>query len=146
MDFKEVLIGVGFALVLIVAVFGMTGSWNDAYGTSVGENSQFNATVAKITTDLNRDLVNKSLDYAGSTQTEEGAGTSDDLGTSAWSRAFRSLGLVDDLIGLIPSLIKSGAVALNIPEIYWKIAQAVFWIAFAITLMYLLILGVNKFN
>jgi len=145
-EFKEVLLGVGFALVLIIAFFGVTNAWNDSYGTSVGENEQFNNTVNKVINDLQRDFVNKSLDYASSTQPEEGAGTSDDLGESAWSRAFKSLGLIDDLIGLIPSLIKSAAISLNIPEIYWQIGQAVFWIAFAITLLYVLILGVNNFR
>lgn len=144
MDFKEVLLGVGFALVLIIAFFGFTNSLNDAYGTSVGQNTEFNATINKVVNDLQRDFVNKSIDYAGSTQPEEGQGTSDTAGESAWTRAFRSLGLIDDLIGLIPSLLNEAGNALNVPEIYVSIAKAVFWIAFAITLMYLLILGVNK--
>lgn len=141
MEFTEIMAGIGVVLVAIVAIFSLTASWNAEYGSTLGEDGNFQATQERVENMLETSFVNQGITYANSTQTGSGAGASTNQQDNMILRAFDTLGLIDDLVGLVPALIKDGAEALNIPEIYWKIGQTVFWIIFSITLMYLLILG-----
>lgn len=144
MEFTELFTGLAVVLVMIVAIFGLTNQWNDDYGSTLGEDGEFNNTVSRVETLLETNFVNKGLDYGSSTQPESGAGAEDTQQDGLIARAVKTIGLIDDLIGLIPALIKDAASALNIPEIYWKIGQALFWIIFSITLAYLLLLGARS--
>lgn len=144
MEFTEVFSGIGLVLVMIIAIFGLVNAWNTDYGSSLGTETEFNNTVNRVETLLTTNFVNRSLDYASSTQPESGAGTSSTQQDNLITRAVKTIGLIDDLIGLIPSLIKDAAAALNIPDVYWKIGQALFWIIFSITLAYLLLLGARS--
>lgn len=141
MEFTEIFVGVGVVLVAIVSLFGLTNAWNAEYGSSLGKDSEFNATNQNVQKLLEAGFINASFDYADATQAEEGAGQSSNQQDNAFLRAFRTIGLIDDLIKLIPDLIRDGAEALNVPKIYWQIAVAIFWIVFSVTLMYLLLTG-----
>lgn len=144
MEFTQLFSALAVVLVAIIAVFGLASTWNAEYGSTLGANEEFNSTVGRVQTLLESDLVDKGIDYGQSTQPVEGQGTSTDQQDGMIKRALKSIGLIDDLVGLVPALIKEGATALNIPEIYWKIGQSVFWIVFTITLAYLLIAGVKS--
>lgn len=141
MEFTEVFSGIAIVLVGIIAIFGLTNAWNAEYGSNLGEDPQFSATKDRVESLLETQFVDRGLDYANSTQQSAGAGSSGDQQDNMITRALKSIGLIDDLIGLVPALIKDGAEALNIPEIYWRIGQSIFWIIFSVTLAYLLILG-----
>lgn len=141
MEFTEIFTGVAIALVMIVSIFGLTNYWNNSYGSTLGQDGEFNATVTRVHTLLEGSFVNDSLTYAESTQPQAGAGNEPQQQDNMIKRALNTIGLIDDLIGLIPALIKDGATALNIDAIYWQIAEALFWIIFSITLAYLLLLG-----
>ena len=141
MEFTEIFTGIAVVLVLITSIFGLTNVWNNAYGSTLGEESQFNNTKTRVETMLQTSFVDEGLTYGESTQPTAGAGSDGDQQDNMIKRALRTIGLIDDLIGLIPALMKDGAAALNIPQIYWQIGQALFYIIFAITLAYLLILG-----
>ncbi|MCA1800637.1 MAG: hypothetical protein LC650_05035 [Actinobacteria bacterium] len=144
MEFTEIFAGVAVVLVLIVAIFGMTTSWNTAYGSSVGEDAQFTTTRDRVENLLEDQFVDRGLEYAQSTQAQAGAGSTGSQDDNIIKRALRTIGLINELVGLAPALIKDGAVALNVPAIYWRIAQALFWVTFSITLAYLLITGARS--
>jgi len=144
MEFTELFTGLAVVLVAIISIFGLTASWNAEYGSNLAGDSEFNDTVTRVSNILGTDFVDKGLDYGKSTQPKEGAGSDEDEQTGIIRRSLRTIGLIDDLVGLVPSLIKEGAVALNIPESYYRIAQTLFWIIFAITLAYLLLLGARR--
>lgn len=144
MEFTQLFSALAVVLVAIMAVFGLVTVWNNEYGSTLGQDAQLNASLNNITNLLKTDFVNKGVEYGESTQPNEGQGTDTDQQDSMIKRALRSIGLIDDLVGLIPALIRDGAAALNIPSIYANIGVALFWIVFTITLAYLLIMGVRS--
>ena len=144
MEFTELFTALALVLVMIVAIFGLTTTWDAEYGSSISGDTEFSATKTRVQNMLETNFVERGLDYANSTQPTEGAGTATDQQDSMIKRALKSIGLIDDLIGLAPALMKDGAEALNVPSIYWRIGQAIFWIIFSITLAYLLIMGVKS--
>jgi len=144
MEFTEIFNALAVVLVMIVAIFGLTATWNLEYGSTLGEDAEFNETLSKVTTLLEDEYVDEGLVYAGSTQPVEGQGSATTQQDGMIKRALRSIGLIDNLIGVIPALIKDGSEALNLNSIFWRIGQSAFWITFAITLAYLLILGARR--
>lgn len=144
MEFTELFAGVAVVLVMITAFFALATTWNDAYGSSIAGDNETTELRQEVTTMLETGLVDRGLTYAESTQEQAGAGSEDTQQENMVVRAIKSIGLIDDLIGLIPALIKYAAGALGVPTIYWEIAQAIFWIIFSITLALLLLLGVRS--
>lgn len=145
MEFTEIFTGVAIILVMIISIFGLTNYWNNSYGSELGQDGEFNATVGRVQTLLETNFVDTGLTYAESTQPQAGAGNEPQQQDNMIKRALNTIGLIDDLIGLVPALIQDGATALNIPAVYWQIAKSLFWIIFSITLAYLLLLGASKF-
>ena len=141
MDFGKVFIGMGVVLVAIIGIFGLTGSWNQAYGTDIGEDPEFTATRERVESLIEKNLVDEGLAYGQSTEQQEGAGQSSDQGSNLVTRALRTVSLLPQLIGLAPALMKDAAIALNIPEIYWRLGQALFWILFGIAFASFLLMG-----
>jgi hypothetical protein len=144
MEFTELFTALAVVLVAILSIFGLTASWNAEYGSSLGVDEEFNGTLTRVSNILGTDFVDKGLEYGKSTQPNEGAGSDEDEQTGIIRRSLRTIGLIDDLVGLVPTLIKEGATALNVPESYWRVAVTLFWIIFAITLAYLLLLGARR--
>lgn len=144
MEFTQLFSGLAVVLVAIMAIFGLVAVWNNEYGSTLGQDARLNASLNNITELLKSDFVDKGVEYGESTQAAEGQGTSTDQQDSMIKRALRSIGLIDDLVGLVPALIRDGAAAINLPTIYADIGVSLFWIVFAITLTYLLIMGVRS--
>jgi len=141
MEFTELFVGAGIILVAIIAVFGMTASWNAAYGTNIGDDPEFQQTINRVENLLESKLVDEGLEYGQSTVPESGAGQSSEQNDNLISRALSTISLIPQLIGLMPALIKDAAVALNLPDIYWRLGQALFWIVFSITMAGFLLIG-----
>lgn len=144
MEFTEVFTGLAIILVMIVSVVGMTSFWNDAYGSEIGAEQEFSNTIDRVDNLLTTSFVEEGINYAGSTQPEAGASTSSDQQDNMISRALRTIGLIDDLIGLVPALIKDAGAALNISEVFVNIAVALYWIIFSVTLALLLLIGARS--
>lgn len=141
MEFKNIFLGLGVVLVLVVSMFGFLDAINSEYDSDVGVG--LNGTRGNVQTLLEKNLLNESFEYAQSTQPQAGA-ESQQGEDNLISRALNSIGLVDDLLGIIPALMKDAGEALNIPQIYIRIAEALFWIIFSLTLAYLLLLGIRR--
>lgn len=144
MEFTELFTALAIVLVAITAIFGLAGAWNNAYGGTLGHDENFNNTLTRVGNILETDFVDAGVDYGKSTQAEEGAGGSTDQSDGVIKRALKTIGMVTDLVGLVPTIIKDGAEALNIPSVYWRIGVSLFWIIFSITLAYLLLMGARS--
>jgi hypothetical protein len=144
MEITEVFTGMAIVLIGIIAIFGVAANFNTTYGSSIGSEGEFSETITRVEAIIGTGLVDEGLEYADSTQVIPGAGESTNQNDNLIRRALSTISLLPQLVGLAPALIKEGAVALNLPDIYWRLGQALFWIVFSITLAYLLLIGARR--
>lgn len=141
MEFIEIFSGFAILFVGILAIIGLSASFQESYGTNLVGTGVFNDALTNAQLNLTTGFVKKGLTYGNSTIAGEGQGTSTNQGDNLIIRAWNSITLMNELIGITPALIQDAGAALNIPSIYLQIASAVFWTVFALTLAYLLIIG-----
>ena len=146
MDFNELFGAFAVLLVGVIAIGAMITTYSDEYGDTVGNNTgQFAQSLANIETDLTEGFVERGIQYGNSTLPQEGQGVSSDQSDNLLARAWKSINLMRELVGLTPALMKDGAAAINLPAIYWRIGEALFWTVFSISLALLLIIGARRF-
>lgn len=145
MEFTEIFGAFAVLLVGVIAIGGLITGYGNAYGDTVGnETGQFANSLSSIESSLTNNFVNNGLNYANATQATEGQGTSTDQSDNLIKRAWNSINLMRELVGFAPALMKDGANAIGIDNIYWQIGEALFWTIFSVTLAYVLIVGARR--
>lgn len=146
MDFNELFGAFAILLIGVIAIGAMITTYGAEYGDTVGDNTgQFAQSLANVETDLTQGFVERGISYGNSTLPQEGQGASADQSDNLIARAWSSINLMRELVGLTPALMKDGAAAINLPSIYWRIGEALFWTIFSISLALLLVIGARRF-
>ena len=140
MDFKNIGVSVFVVLIGIVAWVTLLNQFNDDYGTSGG--SQFNATLSRVD-DLTGEAEDLQIGLANSTGSGSGTSTGTGLDDLV-SKGLSGLTKIPVLLGIIPAMMRDMLSLADIEGVYADILVAIFNIAFAITFIYVLILGVRR--
>lgn len=139
MDIKEVLIAVSVLVIALIGIFAFVGNLNASYGGTMG--STFNKSI-DVSALLNN-VTNTGTELGSTTQPDE-ASAQDSQTDNLITQSRSAFSITTRLLGIVPKLIKQAAIALQIPEAYWKVGQAIFLSVFALTLAFILLLGVRR--
>lgn len=141
MEFEKVFKSIAVVIVGVIAYFWLIGSWNTAYGQTVGNSS--NATYNEVTLLMSTSISQLGVNASNATITPSGGGPA----TSSADLVSRGLGVITTIpvmLGLIPAIFNDGAYLLGIPQQYVSIASTIFIFLFAILFAYLIIIGVRR--
>lgn len=141
MDYTQVFGGLIVTFIASLAIFSFISGLNTGYADQgVSINTEFHNSFAT----LNQTLQNIGTSVGENTESDAGA-TLDAPSEGIISKAWQSLQLLPEIMGLIPALFADAASILGIPSAYTNAAGWLFFFAFGITFAYLLLLGVRRF-
>lgn len=141
MEFKDLFTSMAIVLIGVIAFFSIAGDFNTTYGTDLG--NDMNDTRTHVQDMLQSNLSIVSGEASEATQASEGASLGSGE-TGLATRALRVITGIPKLFGMVPSLIREGANVLDIPDSIQDVGVWVFLFASALTLAYLLLLGVSR--
>lgn len=141
MNLKNVLVMLFIVAISLVGLLTWVTQMNNDYGMTVG--TTFNSTLNSV--NLVNNLTNISKDLADSASEESGANTGGGI-TALVSKSLTAITILPELLGLVPSIMNDFMGVLKIPETIQQIVRILFISVFALTIAYLLILGVQKFT
>lgn len=150
MEYETVFISLAVVLVCVLAFFGSNGlvtSYNEEYGSTVGQNSQFASSIQRIQGNLSNSFGNTGQTMGGAVDGQEGAGSAD-AQSNLITRSLSIIITLKELLGLTEDTLKEADSAIGGSATgnsdYVNIAVSLFVIIFAIVFGYLLLVGARK--
>lgn len=139
MEYERLFASVAVVAVSVFAIMSLLSFYNDSYNLTLG--SSFNNTLNSV--EIINNITSMTDEQAAATQNIEGSGSSDSQ-TNLVERSLRIIVILPRLLGLIPDIMREGALVLGVPEAYVNVAVGVFVFSFVLLLAYILLNGVRR--
>lgn len=141
MDFIDLFKAMGVVVIGLIAFFSLATDLNLQYGSDIGSNlsSTRDRVQGLIVTDLNT-----TANSAGASILPQSGADEGDEDQNLLRRARNTLSQFNNLLGLPASVIRDAGDVLSVPELMTDIAVWTFYFTFALTMAYLLLLGIRR--
>lgn len=139
MEYERLFASVAVVAVSVFAIMSLLSFYNDSYNLTIG--SSFNNTLNSV--EIINNITSMTNEQADATQSIEGSGSSDSQ-TNLVERSLRIIVILPRLLGLVPDIMREGALVLGVPEAYVNVAVGVFVFSFVLLLAYILLNGVRR--
>lgn len=143
MEIQKLFMAVGVVIVGVIAVFAWIVPVSDGLAVA-NVTSSFNGTAWAIRNTVGGALVNTSIDIEGSTTLPEG-GSPSDAQAGLLENVNSAISTVRKMFDIVPAMIGDGADLLHIDDEIQNLAKTMFIVIFGITLVYIMLLGIQRF-